>query len=117
MKFLNMDWIWMAFTVYIDFEHVDFVKFSGIQIWQHNLFWIETQNAHGERFFLFMLQIIQKRKLNIDAGEPLVDEGPKQGGEKGEESKDAEDYCHKHFPSSLEASTHLQISGHHISRM
>merc|ERR1711963_461309 len=58
-----------------------------------------------------MLQIIQKRKLNIDAGEPLVDEGPKQGGKKGGESKDAEDYCHKHFPSLLEASAHLPTAG------
>ena len=69
------------------------------------------------RFFLVILQIIQKRKLNINAGEPLVDEGPKQGREKGEESKDAEENCQTYFSPSFEASTHLQISGDIKSRM
>ena len=68
-------------------------------------------NALKVRFLLVILQIIQKRKLNIDAGEPLVDEGPKQGRKKGEESKDAEENCHTYFPPSFKASTHLQISG------
>ena len=68
------------------------------------------QNAHNVRFFLVVLQIIQQRKLYINAGEPLVDEGPKQGRKKGEESKDAEDYCNADFPSSFEASTDLNIS-------
>ena len=68
------------------------------------------QNAHNVRFFLVVLQIIQQRKLYINAGEPLVDEGPKQGRKKGEESEDAEDDCDADFPSSFEASTDLNIS-------
>ena len=51
---------------------------------------------------------MKKRKLNINAGEPLVDESPKQGWQKGEEAKDTEDNGQTHFPSSNETSTDLE---------
>ena len=57
---------------------------------------------------------MKKRKLNINAGEPLVDEGPEQGRKKGEEPKNAKENCHTHFPPSFEAAAHLQISGYQI---